>query len=91
MHLLLPCQGLKGLLPFPWCVLGSYVGQLRQLLLKLRQPHQGQALAALIQLLSARFTLPVTAVLVPIPSSKRQRSTRSECGAHLQLGSTLST
>ena len=53
--LALPCQGLKGLLPLPWCALGPYAGPLRQLL-------------------SERFTLPATAVLVPIPSWKRQRS-----------------
>ena len=70
----LPCQGLKGLRPLPWCALGSYAGPLRQLLLKLRQQRQGKALAALVQLLSERFTLPATAVLVPIPSWKRQRS-----------------
>ena len=58
----------------PWCALGSYAGPLRQLLLKLRQQRQGKALAALVQLLSDRFTLPATAVLVPIPSWKRQRS-----------------
>ena len=72
--LALPCQGLKGLLPLPWCALGPYAGPLRQLLLKLRQPRKGKALAALVQLLSERFTLPATAVLVPIPSWKRQRS-----------------
>ena len=72
--LALPCQGLKGLLPLPWCALGPYAGPLRQLLLKLREPGQGKALAALVQLLSDRFTLPATAVLVPIPSWKRQRS-----------------
>ena len=72
--LALPCQGLKGLLPLPWCALGPYAGPLRQLLLKLREPRQGKALAALVQLLSDRFTLPETAVLVPIPSWKRQRS-----------------
>ena len=72
--LALPGQGLKGLLPLPWCALGPYTGPLRQLLLKLRQPRQGKALAALVQLLSERFTLPATAVLVPIPSWKRQRS-----------------
>ena len=64
--LALPCQGLKGLLPLPWCALGPYAGPLRQLLLllKLRQPRKGKALAALVQLLSERFTLPATAVLV---------------------------
>ena len=67
-------SGVKGLLPLPWCALGPYAGNLRQLLLKLRQPRQGKALAALVQLLSERFTLPATAVLVPIPSWKRQRS-----------------
>ena len=72
--LALPCQGLKGLLPLPWCALRPYAGPLRQLLLKLRQPRQGKALAALVQLLSERCTLPATAVLVPIPSWKRQRS-----------------
>ena len=30
--LALPCQGLKGLLPLPWCALGPYAGPLRQLL-----------------------------------------------------------
>jgi len=72
--LALPCEGLKGLLPLPWCALGPYASQLRQLLLKLHQPRQGKALAALVQLLSERFTLPATVVLVPIPSWKRQRS-----------------
>ena len=71
--LALPLKGLKGLLPLPWCALGPYAGPLRQLLLKLRQPHQGKALEALVQLLSDRLTLPATAVLVPIPSWKRQR------------------
>ena len=72
--LALPSQGLKGLLPLPWCALGPYAGTLSQLLLKLREPRQGKALAALVQLLSERFTLPATAVLVPIPSWKQQRS-----------------
>ncbi|AII47607.1 hypothetical protein KR52_00140 [Synechococcus sp. KORDI-52] len=72
--LALPSQGLKGLLPLPWCALGTYAGPLRQLLLKLRERRQGKALAALVQLLSDRFTLPATAVLVPIPSWKRRRS-----------------
>ena len=72
--LALPLTGLKGLLPLPWCALGFYAGPLRKLLLQVRQPHQGKALAALVQLLSARFTLPATAVLVPIPSWKRQQS-----------------
>lgn len=72
--LALPSNGLKGLQPLPWCALGPYAGPLRQLLLKLRQPRQGKALAALVQLLSDRLTLPATAVLVPIPSWKRQRS-----------------
>ena len=40
----------------------------------MRQPRQGKALAALIQLLSDRLPLPATAVLVPIPSWKQQRS-----------------
>ena len=62
--LALPCQGLKGLLPLPWCALGPYEGPLRQLLLKLRQPRKGKALAALVQLLSERFTLLATAVQV---------------------------
>ena len=61
-------------MPLPWCAVGPYAGNLRQLLLKLRQPRQGKALAALVQLLSDRFTLPATVVLVPIPSWKRQRS-----------------
>ena len=58
----------------PWCALGPYAGHLRQLLLKLRQPHQDKALAALVQLLTERFNLPATAVLVQIPSWQRQRS-----------------
>ena len=61
-------------MPLQCCALGPGAGPLRQLLLKLRQPRQGKALAALVQLLSERFTLPATAVLVPIPSWKRQRS-----------------
>ena len=72
--LALPGQGLKGLLPLPWCALGPYAGNLRQLLLKLRQPHQCKALAALVQLLSNSLSLPATAVLAPIPSWKRHRS-----------------
>ena len=55
-------------MPLPWCALEPYAGQLRQLLQNLRQPRQGKALAALVQLLYERFTLPATAVLVPIPS-----------------------
>ena len=47
------------MLPLPWCALGAYAGNLRQLMLKLRQPHQGKALAALFQLLSEHCTLPV--------------------------------
>ena len=70
----IPSKGLKGLLPLPWCALGPYAGPLRRLLLKLREPRQGKELAALVQLLSDRFTLPATAVLVPIPSWKRHRS-----------------
>ena len=58
----------------PWCALGPYAGPLRELLLKLRQPRQGKALAALVQLLSNSLSLPATSVLVPIPSWKRQRS-----------------
>jgi len=72
--LALPSKGLKGVQPLPWCALGPYAGPLRQLLLKLRQPRQGKALAALVQLLSDSMNLPSTAVLVPIPSWKRQRS-----------------
>lgn len=64
-----------GLLPLPWCALGPYAGPLRLLLLKLRQPRQGKALGALVQLLSECFALPETAVLVPIPCWKRQRYT----------------
>ena len=70
----LPLKGLKGLLPLPWCALGPYAGPLRKLLLQVRQPRQGKALAALVQLLSERLPLPATAVLVPIPSWERQRS-----------------
>ncbi|MCB4428803.1 ComF family protein [Synechococcus sp. MU1643] len=70
--LALPLKGLK--LPLPWCALGPYAGTLRQLLLQVRQPRQGKALAALVQLLSDRWPLPATAVLVPIPSWKKQRS-----------------
>ena len=72
--LALPSKGLKGVQPLPWCALGSYAGPLRQLLLKLRQPRQGKALTALVQLLSNSLSLPASAVLVPIPSWKRQRS-----------------
>ena len=68
--LALPSKGLKGLLPLPWCALGLYAGPL----LQVRQPRQGKALSALVQLLLDSLTLPATAVLVPIPSWKRQRS-----------------
>ena len=66
--------------------LGPYAGNLRQLLLKLRQQRQGKALAALVQLLSERFPLPATAVLVPIPSWKQQRSNRLPQRMALGLG-----
>ena len=69
-----PSERDQGQLPLPWCALGPYEDTLRQLLLQVRQPRQGKALAALIQLLSDRFPLPATAVLVPIPSWKQQRS-----------------
>ena len=39
-----------------------------------RQPRQVKALSALVQLLLDSLTLPATALLVPIPSWKRQRS-----------------
>lgn len=84
--LALPAKELKGLLPLPWCALGPYAGTLRQLLLKLRQPLQGKALAALVQLLSEHFTLPERAVLVPIPSWKRQRSNPLPQRIALELG-----
>ena len=57
-------QGLKVLLTFPWCALGPNAGRLRQRLLKLREPRKGKALAALVQLLTDRFTLLATAVQV---------------------------
>ena len=34
--LALHCEVLKGLLPLPWCALGPYAGQLRQLLQRTR-------------------------------------------------------
>ena len=52
------------MLPLPWCALGPYAGPLRQLLLKLHQPRKVKALAALVQLLTDRFTLLATAVQV---------------------------
>ena len=70
----------------PWCALWAYAGQLRQLLLKLRQPRRGKALAALVQLLSERCILPATAVLVPIPSWKQQRANRLPQRIALGLG-----
>ena len=70
----LPLKGLKGLLPLPWYALGPYGGTLRQLLLQMRQPRQGKALAALVQLLWDLLPLPTTAALAPIPSWKKQRS-----------------
>ena len=69
--LALPSQGLKGMLPLSWYALGPYAGPLPQLLLKLREPRQGKALAALVQLRCDSITLPAIAVLVPIPSWKR--------------------
>ena len=73
-------------LSLPWCPLGPYAGPLSQLLLKLRQPSQGKALAALVQLLSDRCTLPETAVLVTMPSWKRQRSNPLPQRSALGLG-----
>ena len=73
-------------MPLSWCSLRPYAGQLRQLLIKLRQPRQGKALAALVQLLSECFTLPATAVLVPIPSWKQQRANRLPQRIALGLG-----
>ena len=60
--------------PLRWCALGPYEGALRQLLLKVRQPTKQKALSALVQMLSDSLSLPSTAVLVPIPSWKRQRT-----------------
>ena len=70
----LPSEGIKGVLPLSWCALGPYAGPLRQLLLQARQPSKSKALSALVQLLYNNSNLPATAVLVPIPSWKRQRS-----------------
>ena len=68
--LALPSKGLKGLLPLPWFT----QARCAQLLLQVRQLRQGKALSALVQLLSDSLTLPARAMLVPIPSWKRQRS-----------------
>ena len=84
--LALPSKGLKGVQPLPWCALGAYAGQLRQRLLKLRQPHQSKTLVELVQLLSDRFTLPATAVLVQIASWRRQRSNPLPQQIALSLG-----
>jgi len=70
----LPPEGIKGLEPLRWCALGPYEGALRQLLLKVRQPTKQNALATLVQMLSDSLSLPSAAVLVPIPSWKRQRT-----------------
>ena len=70
----LPPEGIKGLEPLRWCALGPYEGALRQLLLKVRQPTKQNALATLVQMLSDSLSLPSTAMLVPIPSWKRQRT-----------------
>ena len=69
-----PLSGAQGLAALAVVRSRALRRQFAPLLLKLRQPRQGKALAALVQLLSERFTLPATAVLVPIPSWKRQRS-----------------
>ena len=70
----LPPKGIDGLMPLRWFALGPYRGGLRQLLLQVRQPRKRKALSALVQMLSDNLTLPSTAVLVPIPSWKRQRT-----------------
>ena len=70
----LPPEGIQGLDPLRWCALGPYEGRLRQLLLKVRQPTKQKALSALVQMLADSLSLPSTAVLVPIPSWKRQRT-----------------
>ena len=70
----LPPEGIKGLEPLRWCALGPYEGALRQLLLKVRQPTKQKVLSVLVQMLSDSLSLPSTAMLVPIPSWKRQRT-----------------
>ena len=70
----LPPEGIKGLEPLRWCALGPYEGRLRQLLLKVRQPTKQKVLSVLVQMLSDSLSLPSAAVLVPIPSWKRQRT-----------------
>ena len=70
----LPPEGIKGLEPLRWCALGPYEGRLRQLLLKVRQPTKQKVLSVLVQMLSDSLSLPSTAMLVPIPSWKRQRT-----------------
>ena len=57
-----------------WCALGPYEGALRQLLLKVRQPTKQKVLSVLVQMLYDSLSLPSAAVLVPIPSWKRQRT-----------------
>ncbi|MCB4377741.1 MULTISPECIES: ComF family protein [unclassified Synechococcus] len=70
----LPPEGIKGLEPLRWCALGPYEGALRQLLLKVRQPTKQKVLSVLVQMLFDSLSLPSAAVLVPIPSWKRQRT-----------------
>jgi predicted amidophosphoribosyltransferase len=70
----LPPEGIKGHEPLRWRALGPYQGTLRQLLLSVRQPSKQKALSALVQMLSDSLSLPAEAVLVPIPSWKRERT-----------------
>ena len=83
-ELALPCQGLKCLLPLPLHSLGPFAGPVRQLLMKLHQPRQSAC--ALVSAAIGHLTLSATAVLVPVPRWKRQRSNPLPQSIALRLG-----
>jgi len=71
----LPSGGLRGHTPLNWWAAGSYQGQLRGRLLRLRNAPSGPAVGALIQELTLGLQAEPWAtapLLVPIPSWKRR-------------------
>ena len=72
--LALPRHGCRGNQPLPWWSLGTYSGDFRHCLLRLKRAGSGRILTALLNGLQPLLPSCSTGWLVPIPSWKRRRA-----------------
>ena len=72
--LALPHHGCRGHQPLPWWSLGSYSGDFRHCLLRLKRTGSGRILTALLSGLQPLLPSRSTGWLVPIPSWKRRHA-----------------